>query len=50
MLGILKLFYNNNRDIKKREGSKQPINLWSFFNPKDIILILTPVILKTNNF
>jgi len=27
MLGILKLFYNNNGDIKKGEGSKQSINL-----------------------
>ena len=27
MSGILKLFYNNNKDIRKGEGSKQPIDL-----------------------
>jgi len=27
ILGILGPFYNNNGDIKKREGSKQPIDL-----------------------
>ena len=27
MSRILRLFYNNNEDIKKEKGSKQPINL-----------------------
>jgi len=27
LLGMLGLFYNNNKNIKKREESKQPIKL-----------------------
>jgi len=49
MSGMLGLFYNNNRDIKQGEGSKQPINLRNFPNPGDTVLTLTPVTLKTNN-
>jgi len=49
MLGILWLFYDNNRDVKKGEGSKQLINLWSFPDLRDVVLTLTPVILRTSN-
>jgi len=49
MLEILKPFYNNNRDIKKGEGSKQPINLQSFSNLRNAVPTLTPIILRTNN-
>jgi len=47
MLGILGLFYNNNKSVKKGEGSRQPVDLRSFFNLKHVILNL---IFKTNNF
>ena len=50
MLGMLGLFYNNNKNIKKGKGNKQFINLQSFFNLKDTALNLIFTILKTNNF
>jgi len=40
MLEILGLFYNNNKSIKKGEGSRQPISLQSFPNLRQIILNL----------
>ena len=49
MSGILKPFYNNNKDIKKGKGSKQPINLRSLPNPKDAVPTLSPIILKIGN-
>ena len=49
MWEILRLFYNNNGDIKKRERSKEPIDLWSFPDLGDAILTLTPIILRTSN-
>ena len=50
MLGMLELFYNNNGDIKKGEESKQPIDLWSFPDLRDIVLTLTPTILRNGDF
>jgi len=50
LLGILGLFYNNNKGAKKEEESKQLIKLWNSFKLKYIILTLTPIILGTNNF
>ena len=47
MLGILGPFYNNNKSIKKVEGSRQPINLQSFVNLG--YAILNPIS-KTNDF
>jgi len=49
MSGILRLFYNNNGDIKKGNGSKQFIDLWSFFNLGDIVPTSTSIILKISN-
>jgi len=50
MLGILKLFYNNNEDIKKGEENKQLIDLRNFPNLGNVVLTLTPIILRTGDF
>ena len=42
-------FYNNNENIRQREGNKQPIDLRSFPNPGDAVLTLIPIILRTGN-
>ena len=47
--GILGLFYNNNKSIKKEKESKQPIKPQGSFKLKDIILTLTPATSGTNN-
>jgi len=49
LLGILGLFYNNNKGTKKGEESKQPIKPRSSPKLGPIILILTPIMLGTNN-
>jgi len=50
LLRILGLFYNDTKDTKKGEESKQPIKLRSFFKLRHIILTLTPAILRIDNF
>ena len=50
LLGILGLFYNNNKGIKKGEESKQPVELRNFFKLGHTILTLTLVILGINDF
>jgi len=49
LLGILGLFYNNSKGVRKGEESKQPIKLQSSFKLGHAILTPTPVILKINN-
>jgi len=49
LLGILGLFYNNNKGIKKGGESKQPVKLQSSFKLRHIILTLTPVILGADD-
>jgi len=49
LLGILGLFYNNSKGIKKREESKQPIKLQNFFKLKYAIPTPTFIILGINN-
>jgi len=46
---MLGLFYNDNRDVKKGEGSKQPIDLRSFPDLGDAVITPTPIILKTGD-
>jgi len=47
--GILGLFYNNSKGVKKGEESKQPVKLQSSPKLGDAILTLTPIILGANN-
>jgi len=49
LLGMLGLFYNNSKGIKKGEESKQPIKLQSSFKLRHAILILTTIMLGINN-
>ena len=44
ILGILGPYYKDNEN-----GSKQPVNLQSFFNLRDVRLASTPVILRTDD-
>ena len=44
ILEMLDLFYK-----ESREGSRQPVNLQSFFNLEDMVLNLTSAISRTNN-
>ena len=44
ILRMLGLFYK-----ESREGSRQPVNLWSFPNLEDTVLDLTSAISKINN-
>ena len=50
LLGILSLFYNNSKGIKKEEENKQPVKPRSSFKLGHIILTLPPIILGINNF
>jgi len=49
LLGMLGLFYNNNKGARKGEESKQPIKPQSSLKLGDIILALTPITLGTDN-
>ena len=49
LLGILGPFYNNSKDARKGEGSKQPVKLRSSLKLGDAILVLTPTTLGANN-
>ena len=49
LLGILGLFYNNNKGTKKGEESKQFIKLRSSPKLRSAILTLTPITLGINN-
>ena len=48
--GMWGLFYNNNKSIKKGEKSKQLVKPQSSPKLGDVILTLTLVILKIDNF
>ena len=50
LLEMLSLFYNNSEGAKKREKSKQPVELRSFPKLRHIILTPTSIILGTNDF
>ena len=45
ILGILGLFYK-----ESREGSRQPVDLWSFSDLEDIVLDLILAMSRTNDF
>jgi len=50
LLEILGLFYNNSESARKGEESKQLVKLRSFSKLGHVILTLTYVMLKTNDF
>ena len=46
---MLSLFYSNSKGTRKGEESKQPVKLQSSSKLGDVILILIPIILGTDD-
>ena len=48
LLGILGLFYSNNKSAKKKKENKQPAKLQHFFKLGDAVPTPIPIILGTD--